>query len=198
MWFSKSQNSIIQYLRNIHLINDKIFSLYPINSEVIYAKPYGEGHINITYLVKTKDKNKYLEGDQEIGIVFRLNPKERKEIGQLNTIAIPTTKGAIPLEQVAKIEYGSENNIIWRRNLLPTITVSGGVIEGMTGNDVTKQVYEQTAGIRAKLPAGVEIEIGGPLEESKKTLTKLVKPVPAMILFIVVLLMLQMLNLLQL
>lgn len=135
---------------------------------------------------------KYLEGDQEIGIVFRLNPKERKEIGQLNTIAIPTTKGAIPLEQVAKIEYGSENNIIWRRNLLPTITVSGGVIEGMTGNDVTKQVYEQTADIRAKLPAGVEIEIGGPLEESKKTLTKLVKPVPAMILFIVVLLMLQM------
>lgn len=135
---------------------------------------------------------KYLEGDQEIGIVFRLNPEERKEISQLNTVAIPTTRGAIPLEQVAKIEYGTENNIIWRRNLLPTITVSGGVIEGMTGNDVTKQVYEQIADIRAKLPADVEIEIGGPLEESKKTLTKLVKPVPAMILFIVVLLMLQM------
>lgn len=135
---------------------------------------------------------KYLEADQEIGIVFRLNPDERREISQIGTIAIPTAKGAIPLEQVAKVEYGTENNIIWRYNLLPTITVSGGVVEGKTGNDVTKEVYNQLAELRANLPAGVQLEIGGPLEESKKTLGKLLKPVPAMLLFIVILLMLQM------
>lgn len=135
---------------------------------------------------------KYLEGDQEIGVVFRLNPKERANISQINTVSIPTSKGAIPLAQVAKLEHSTEDNIIWRRNLLPTITVSGGIVEGTTGNDVTKAVYNDLAELRSQLPAGISIEIGGPLEESQKTLKKLLVPVPAMLLLIIILLMIQM------
>ncbi len=134
----------------------------------------------------------YLEGDQEISVVFRLNPKERADLSQIGTVSIPTAKGAIPLSQVAKLDYGTEDNIIWRRNLLPTITVSGGIIEGTTGNDVTKQVYQELAELRKQLPLGVSIDIGGPLEESQKTLKKLLAPIPIMLLLIVILLMLQM------
>ena len=134
----------------------------------------------------------YLEGDQEIGIVFRLDPKERADIAQVKTLSIPTSKGAIPLEQVAKVSYGMEDNIIWRRNLLPTITVNGGVVEGATGNDVTKEVYKATETLRKQLPYGMSIDIGGPLEESNKTLKKILAPVPIMIMLIIVLLMLQM------
>ncbi len=135
---------------------------------------------------------KYLEGDQEIGLVFRLNPQERAQLSQINTISIPTANGAVPLAQVAKLEYSTEDNIIWRRNLLPTITVSGGVVEGSTGNDVAKQIYKELAEIRNNLPTGISLEIGGPLEESQLTLKRLLKPVPAMVLFIIVLLMIQM------
>lgn len=135
---------------------------------------------------------KYLEGDQEISVVFRLNPKERADLSQINTVSIPTAKGAIPLAQVAKLEYDTEDNIIWRRNLVPTITVSGGIIDGTTGNDVTKAVYKDLEELRQQLPAGISLEIGGPLEESQETLTNLLRPIPVMILLIVVLLMLQM------
>ena len=133
----------------------------------------------------------YLEGDQEIGIVFRLDPAERANISQIETISIPTSHGAVPLSQVARVEYTNEDNMIWRRNLRPTITVNGGLAEGVTGNDVTKEIYEQLADMRANLPAGMKIEIAGSLEDSQKTFNYLMKPVPLMVLLIMILIMLQ-------
>lgn len=134
----------------------------------------------------------YLEGDQQIGIVFRLQPTQRADISQLETISIPTSKGAVPLSQIAHVDYTSEDNMIWRRNLRPTITVNGGIVDGTTGNDVTKQVYNSLADLRKELPAGMSIEVGGSLEDSNKTLNYLLAPVPLMLLLIVILIMLQM------
>lgn len=81
--------------------------------------------------------------------------------------------------------------MIWRRNLRPTITVNGAIVEGVTGNDVTQKVYDDLKELRTNLPAGMKIEIGGSLEDSNKTLQGLLKPVPVMIILIMVLLMLQ-------
>ena len=134
----------------------------------------------------------YLEGDQQIGIVFRLQPDQHADISQLETISIPTSKGAVPLSQIAHLDYTSEDNIIWRRNLRPTITVNGGIVDGVTGNDVTKQVYKELEPLRKELPAGMSIEVGGSLEDSNDTLNYLMKPIPLMLLLIVVLIMLQM------
>ena len=134
----------------------------------------------------------YLEGDQQIGIVFRLAPDQRADISQLEMISIPTSRGAVPLSQIAHLERSSEDNMIWRRNLRPTITVNGGIVEGVTGNDITKQVYNDLAGLRKELPAGMSIEIGGSLEDSNKTLNYLLKPVPLMLLLIIILIMVQM------
>lgn len=133
----------------------------------------------------------YLEGDQEIDMVFRLDPNERKTINQLETISIPTSLGAVPLSQVARIEYVAEDNLIWRRNLKPTITVNGAIKDGVTGNDVTKAVYNNLADLRKNLPAGVTIEVGGSLEDSTKTLKNLAKPIPMMLLLIVIIVMLE-------
>lgn len=133
----------------------------------------------------------YLEGDQDIDIVFRLEPNQRATIIQLETVSIPTSKGAVPLAQVARIGYTSEDNMIWRRNLQPTITVCGNIIDGVTGNDVTQAVYDQLSDLRSTLPDDLTIEIGGSLEDSKKTLGYLMKPVPLMLILMAVLLMLE-------
>lgn len=133
----------------------------------------------------------YLEGDQDIDIVFRLEPNQRATITQLETVSIPTSKGAVPLAQVARIGYVSKDNMIWRRNLQPTITVCGNIIEGVTGNDVTTEVYNELKSVRNNLPGDLTIEIGGSLEDSKKTLGYLLKPVPIMIILMSILLMLE-------
>jgi multidrug efflux pump subunit AcrB len=64
-------------------------------------------------------------------------------------------------------------------------------VEGVTGNDVTKEVYNQLQSVRDNLPGDLAIEIGGSLEDSKKTLRYLLKPVPIMILLMTILLMLE-------
>ncbi len=133
----------------------------------------------------------YLENDKEIDIVFRLEAADRKDISQLETISIPTAGGAVPLSQIADIEYASEDTMIWRRNLVPTITVSGSITDDVTGNDVTSRIFDKLADLRKNLPAGVTIEIGGSLEDSNKTLNHLLKPVPVMIVLMMILLMLQ-------
>lgn len=133
----------------------------------------------------------YLEGDQEIDIVFRLEPNDRTTISQLETLSIPTNNGPVPLAQIATIQYASEDTMIWRRNLRPTVTVCGSITDDVTGNDITTRVYNNLASLCSDLPAGVTIEIGGSLEDSKKTLTHLMKPVPVMIVLMMILLMLQ-------
>lgn len=133
----------------------------------------------------------YLEGDQSLPMVFRLDRKDFNNVADVANVAIPTSGGAVPLSQVAKISYTAEENMIYRRNLLPTITVEGGIKDGVTGNDVTKQVYDQLADIRQNLPNGVSINIDGPLEKSNDTLAYLIKPVPLMLIIMLVLLMLQ-------
>lgn len=133
----------------------------------------------------------YLENDQEIDIVFRLSPLERQNITQLETLPVPTAGGSVPLAQLANISYTSEDTMIWRRNLRPTITVCGSITDNVTGNDITQQVYDQLADLRSTLPAGVTIEIAGSLEDSQKTLQHLLKPVPVMLVLMVILLMLQ-------
>lgn len=135
--------------------------------------------------------SQYYEGDQAIDLVFRLDAADRVKISDLRLLSIPTSKGSVPLAQVANISYEAEDNMIWRRNLLPTVTVNAGIAPGYTGNDVTQQIYDSLADLRSILPPGVSIEIGGPLESSNKALNYLLVPLPVMFITMLVLLMLQ-------
>ena len=133
--------------------------------------------------------SQYYEGDQAIDIVFRLEPKDHQSISDLGAMSIPTAKGAVQLSQVAYLSYENEDGMIWRRNLLPTITVNAGIVDGITGNDVTNQIMADAKELRKNLPAGVTIEVGGPSEKSADALRSILGPVPAMLVIMLILLM---------
>ena len=138
--------------------------------------------------------SRYYEGDQAIDMVFRLEPRDHQNISDLGTMSIPTARGAVQLNQVAYLSYEKEDGMIWRRNLLPTITVNAGIVEGVTGNDVADQIMEQAASLRKNLPAGVSIELDGPSEKSAKALRSILGPVPVMLIIMLVLLMLMLMD----
>ena len=133
--------------------------------------------------------SQYYEGDQAIDIVFRLEPRDHQSISDLGTMSIPTAKGAVQLNQVAYLSYENEDGMIWRRNLLPTVTVNAGIVDGITGNDVTNQIMAVAKELRKNLPAGVTIEVGGPSEKSADALRSILGPVPAMLVIMLILLM---------
>ena len=134
----------------------------------------------------------FRQEDKTVAIVFRMNPQDRKDLSRVKDLPIHIGSGKfVPLGQIAKISYDSEEGLIWRRNLKPTITVQAELKNGITGNDATKKIYDELASLRSSLPPGYSIDAGGSLENSKKSIGFLMQPVPVMILIIVFLLMLQ-------
>ena len=133
----------------------------------------------------------YYKGDRTIDIQLRLRDDDRRDLSKLKDIPIYLgSAGYVPLEQVAKISYDAEDGIIWRRDLRPTMTVQANIRTG-TANDSTKKALQTVQDLRDQLPLGYSIEAGGALEDSNKSVAYLLVPIPAMIVIIMTLLMLQ-------
>ncbi|MCH4167199.1 MAG: efflux RND transporter permease subunit [Megasphaera sp.] len=133
----------------------------------------------------------YYAGDRTIGIQLRLQDTDRTDLSKLKSIPVYTgSGGTVPLEQIAKITYGAEDGLIWRRDLKPTITINGSIKSG-TANDATQKAYDSIEDIRKSMPFGYDVKVDGALENSQKSLKYLMAPVPIMILVIMTLLMMQ-------
>jgi multidrug efflux pump len=134
----------------------------------------------------------YRERDQLIEVSLRGPADERARLSLLESLAVPTPSGqSVPLSQIATVQYGFEEGIIWRRNRLPTVTVRGDIYGGITPATVTAQISPQLDGLRAQLPAGYLLETGGAVEESAKGQGSVNAGMPLFLLVVFTLLMIQ-------
>ncbi len=134
----------------------------------------------------------YREGDEIIDVMLRGPIEERAKLSLLDSLAIPTESGkSVSLAQIATIEYGLEEGIIWRRNRLPTVTVRGDVYGAIQPPTVTAAVNLELAKLRANLPPGYLLELGGTVEDSARGQQSVNAGVPLFILVVLTLLMLQ-------
>ncbi|MEO1766275.1 efflux RND transporter permease subunit [Thiobacter aerophilum] len=97
----------------------------------------------------------------------------------------------LPLDQVGKLEVRYEAPVIKRYNREPFVAVQADVA-GAQPNDVTAAVWRKLESIRASLPAGYRIDIGGSVEQSTKADRSIQKLQPAMVAFMLIFIMLQM------
>jgi multidrug efflux pump len=134
----------------------------------------------------------YRERDRQIEVVLRGASDERARISFLKDLAIPSRNGrAVPITQIADIEYELEDGIVWRRNRLPTITVRSDVAGNAQGPDVAKRIDAKLAQIRAGLPLGYRVELGGAIEDSARGQRSIVAGMPLLVITVLTLLMLQ-------
>ena len=132
----------------------------------------------------------FRERDKLVEVLARAEPGERRSLEELASINVPTQSGRwIPLSQIAAIEYGLEEGIIWRRNREPTITVQGDILGHVQAPVVSLQIDPKLDEIRAKLLPGYRIELGGAIEESARGQASVAAVIPVMLLTIVTLLM---------
>ncbi|RTL72767.1 MAG: efflux RND transporter permease subunit [Hyphomicrobiales bacterium] len=137
----------------------------------------------------------YREGVELIEVVARATRAERLNLDQIEDIAIPTRSGqSVPLSQIAKISYGFEEPILWRRNRDMVLTVRSDTIKGVQAPDVTNAIWPKLKPIVETLPVGYRIEQGGAIEESAKANVALFKIFPVMFLVMLTLLMIQLQN----
>ncbi|WP_159016547.1 efflux RND transporter permease subunit [Cognatiluteimonas profundi] len=134
----------------------------------------------------------YREGNQLIEMLLRGADDERTHLEMLASLAVPTANGtSVPLSQVATLEDGFEEGIIWHRDRLPTITVRADIRDAEQPATVTAQILPTLDGIRARLPEGYLLQAGGTVEDSARGQDSIKAGLPLFLLVVVTLLMLQ-------
>ena len=134
----------------------------------------------------------YREGIETIDVVARAVRDERLDLDRLPTLTVATRNGvAVPLSQIARLNYEYEEPILWRRNRDLVLTVRGDIIDGVQAPDVSNEVRPQLQPIIDALPYGYRIEVGGAIEESARANASLAAIFPLMAVVMLALLMIQ-------
>ncbi len=124
--------------------------------------------------------------------VARAPSEQRQSLQTLKDLQVSLNSGkTVPLSQIATIGYGLQQPVIWRRDLLPTVTVQADPAPGVEAKTVNAQLAPAIAALAATLSAGDRIEAGGTVEESAKGLNSVVVVFPVMIFLMLFLLMVQ-------
>src|SRR6202030_1060278 len=132
------------------------------------------------------------DGIEKVQVVARAVSPERLDLGHLGDLALYSRNGvAVPLSQIAQVDFSHEEPILWRINRDMAITVRSDVIDGVQPPDVTNAVWPKLASIRASLEPAYRIEIGGAIEESQKGNASIFALFPVMVFAMLTLLMIQ-------
>jgi len=126
-----------------------------------------------------------------VGTIARSQRADRVDVATLQNMQIQMPTGsAIPLSDIATLEYTDEQPVIWRRGRLPTISVQAEVA-GTESVSVVRALDPQMMALRAKLPAGYSVDVGGLVEDSARAEASIMAVVPVMLMIMLTILMAQ-------
>ncbi len=183
-------------LVNVHLDWDEPSKIIKLEIDQDRARVLGVSSQDLANFLQSSISGSrvsfFRDGDELIEMVLRGPGDERARLSLLESLAVPTASGrSVPLAQIANVTYGFENGIIWRRNRLPTVTVRGDIYAAIQPPTVTAQIDRTLAPLRAELPAGYLLEIGGTVEDSARGQKSVAAGVPLFVLVVTTLLMIQ-------
>ncbi|HEK1684834.1 TPA: efflux RND transporter permease subunit [Pseudomonas putida] len=136
--------------------------------------------------------SQYREDNELIEILLRGTREERSDMGGLGSLALPTDNGqSVALSQVATLEYGFEEGVIWHRNRLPTVTVRADIYDKEQPDSLVKQILPTLQQVREQLPDGYLLEVGGTVEDAQRGQRSVNAGMPLFIVVVLSLLMIQ-------
>ena len=134
----------------------------------------------------------FRENDQLIDVVERAEAQDRNRLSHLADLQVHTHDGHfVPLSQIARLTPELDEGLIWRRDRLPTITVRCDLHEGIQAPTATADIDPKLDAIRARLPPGYRIDIGGTAEKSGNAESSIRAVFPFAIVAVLTLLMIQ-------
>jgi len=181
---------------NVHLDWEEPSKVVYLNVDQDRARALGVTTADLSRFLQSSltgsSVSQYRENDKLIEILMRGTPSERHDLGSLASLAIPTANGtSVALSQVATLEYGFEEGVIWHRNRLPTVTVRADIYGKEQPATLVQQILPTLASVRAKLPDGYLLEVGGTVEDSARGQNSVKAGVPLFIVVVLTLLMVQ-------
>jgi multidrug efflux pump subunit AcrB len=127
-----------------------------------------------------------------IDLQARAQADQRRTADTLRNLQVPLNDGrTVPLSEFATFDYTIEPPIIWRRGLLPTVTVQADVATGVEAKTVNAALAGPLAEFVDTLPPGYAIEAGGTEEASAKGQASIAAVFPVTLLLMASILMVQ-------
>ena len=127
-----------------------------------------------------------------VDIIARAQDEQRVSLDTLQSLQVPLPSGrTVPLSQIARFEFDQESPLIWRRDRVPTLTVQADVSPDSTPEAAVASLAPEVQKLRAGLPAGYHIAVGGTVEESANSQASVFAMVPAMLFLMLLFLMAQ-------
>lgn len=181
---------------NVHLDWGEPSKIIAIDIDQDRARQMGVSSVDLANFLNASVTgsvmNQYREKRELIEIRLRGDQSERVEVASLASLAVPTSKGStVPLAQIATIESRFEEGLIWHRNRLPTITVRADIRTHLQPATVVQQLADKMQNLRADLPSGYLLEVGGTVEESAKGQNSVNAGMPLFLAVVMTLLMIQ-------
>ncbi|TPR86424.1 efflux RND transporter permease subunit [Acinetobacter baumannii] len=181
---------------NVHLDWGEPSKIISIQIDQDRARQMGVSSVDLANFLNASITGSAIEQYREkrelIEIRLRGDKAERVEVASLASLAVPTANGTtVPLAQIAKIEYKFEDGLIWHRNRLPTITVRADIRTNLQPATVVGELAETMDKLRAELPSGYLIEVGGTVEESARGQSSVNAGMPLFLAVVMTLLMIQ-------
>ncbi|MDC4848846.1 efflux RND transporter permease subunit [Acinetobacter baumannii] len=181
---------------NVHLYWGEPSKIISIQIDQDRARQMGVSSLDLANFLNASITGSAIEQYREkrelIEIRLRGDKAERVEVASLASLAVPTANGTtVPLAQIAKIEYKFEDGLIWHRNRLPTITVRADIRTNLQPATVVGELAESMDKLRAELPSGYLIEVGGTVEESARGQSSVNAGMPLFLAVVMTLLMVQ-------
>jgi multidrug efflux pump len=181
---------------NVHLDWEEPSKVVYLNIDQDRARALGVSTANLAKFLQSSltgsSVSQYREDNELIEILLRGTVHERTELSLLPSLAVPTDNGrSVALSQIATLEYGFEEGIIWHRNRLPTVTVRADIYGKEQPATLVKQIEPTLDPIRAELPDGYLLDVGGTVEDSERGQKSVNAGVPMFIVVVLTLLMVQ-------
>lgn len=181
---------------NVHLDWEEPSKVVYLNVDQDRARALGVSTANLSRFLQSSltgsSVSQYREDNELIEILLRGTLHERTELSRLSSLAVPTDNGkSVALSQVATLEYGFEEGIIWHRNRLPNVTIRADIYDKEQPATLVKQILPTLEPIRAELPDGYLLDVGGTVEDSTRGQDSVNAGVPLFIVVVLTLLMLQ-------
>jgi multidrug efflux pump subunit AcrB len=127
-----------------------------------------------------------------VNIVGRAQTVDRKSIDSLATLQVNISNGrTAPLLSFAKLSYDLEQPIVWRRDRLPTVTVSATIRDETQPPTIVAELAPRIDAFAKALPTGYFLATGGSVEEAGKGQGPIITVVPVMLLAMAFVLMVQ-------
>lgn len=184
------------HVANVHLDWEEPSKVIHLNLDQERARALGVSTAELSRFLQASLSgarvSQFREGNELIEILVRGGEEDRTLLSLLPSLAVPTDSGrSVPLSQVATLEYGFEEGIIWHRNRLPTVTVRADIYGEEQPATLIAQIQPSLADVRASLPDGYLLEVGGTVEDSARGQRSVMAGIPLLVVVVLSLLMIQ-------